>query len=244
MCNLSLVIPCYNEPENIPLVIEKLKSIIKDLSFTIEVIIVDGASNDGTQDVLKQEFKKLDKNIFKLILQKTRNGYGFDIINGLEVASHDVLAWTHADMQTDIMDIVKGFELYKAHSKKNKNQHLLVKGQRQRRKILDVMLTFSMQVITYFILRVNIHDINAQPKIFSRAFFENYLKDQAPRDFSLDLYALIQAKRTSTKIVSFPVLFKKRILGEAKGGGGSIKNRLNLIKRTFFYILRLKKDIN
>jgi len=244
MSNLSIVIPCYNEPENIPLVIKTLKSITNDLSFALEVIIVDGASNDGTQDVLKQEFKTLDKNIFKLILQENRNGYGFDIIEGLKASSYEVLAWTHADMQTDINDVIKGFKLYKTHSEKDNNLNVFVKGQRKGRKPLDAILTFGMQVITFLILRVNIHDINAQPKIFSRTFFEECIKDKAPKDFSLDLFALIQARRIRSTIISFPVLFQPRILGEAKGGGGSLKNRISLISRTFKYILKLKNILN
>ena len=73
---------------------------------------MDGASDDGTREILVEEFKRLDKSIFKLKLQENRNGYGFDIIEGLKLASHDVLAWTHADMQTDLSDVLRGFELF------------------------------------------------------------------------------------------------------------------------------------
>jgi hypothetical protein len=44
-------------------------------------------------------------------------------------------------------------------------------------------------------------------------------------------------------IVDFPVLFKKRLYGEAKGGG-SIKTKLKLSIRTFAYILDIKKNEN
>ncbi len=244
MLNLSLVIPCFNEPENIPLVIDKLKNITKDLPFAIEVIIVDGASDDGTREILVEEFKLLDKSIFKLKLQENRNGYGFDIIEGLKLASHDVLAWTHADMQTDLLDVLRGFELFKLECQKTQGSDVLVKGKRRGRKILDALLTYGMQLITFLILRVHLNDINAQPKIISRTFFEDFLRDKAPHDFSLDLFSLIQAKASGRPIISFPVLFEPRQLGEAKGGGGSIKNRFNLIKRTFKYILKLRKGLN
>ena len=47
-----------------------------------------------------------------------------------------------------------------------------------------------MQYYASLILGVALNDINAQPKLFSREFYNNYILGQAPHDFSLDLYAL------------------------------------------------------
>ena len=50
------------------------------------------------------------------------------------------------------------------------------------------------------------------------------------------------AKKNDHLIDSIPVYFNKRIHGTAKGGGGSLKNRLKLIKRTYKYIKELSKS--
>ena len=100
-----------------------------------------------------------------------------------------------------------------------------------------------MQIIVFFFLKINVSDINAQPKLFSKAFFQDYLSINYPFDFSLDLFLLYQAKTHQHIIYTFPVLFKKRELGEAKGGGGSLKNKFNLIKRTLKYIIKLQKEL-
>jgi hypothetical protein len=77
--------------------------------------------------------------------------------------------------------------------------------------------------------------------MFSRKFYEEYLNENAPWDFSLDLYLLYWAKKKNT-IYEIPVYFNKRMHGEAKGGG-SFKTRIKLIKRTFKYIFELRKKI-
>ncbi len=241
--SLSIVIPCFNEPENIPLLLAHVKKIISDIDFKIEIIIVDGCSSDDTPKILENEFKHLDPDHFKLILQDSRQGYGFDIIAGLNSAKNEVLAWTHADMQTDFNDVVDGFKLFQSTKKYNSFSKFIVKGKRRGRPILDVILTFGMQICVMCILKKNLNDINAQPKIFSRDFYKLLTSKNAPNDFSLDLFALYQAKINDYKILTFPVSFNKREFGEAKGGGGSLNNRINLIKRTFKYIFKLNQQL-
>ena len=83
----------------------------------------------------------------------------------------------------------------------------------------------------------NVNEINAQPKIFPKTFL-NYLKGY-PKDFSLDLYFLVMAKINGYRIISHDVIMKKRLYGQAKGGG-SLKGKIKLIKRTFIYIIKLR----
>ena len=236
---LSIVIPCFNEAENIVFLHKKLNQIIPNDLYNIELIIVDGCSTDNTAVILNREFEDLNKSIFSLVLMKSRLGYGNDIMEGLKRARYDNLCWTHADLQTDPQDVIKGLEILNASKAKNK----IIKGKRKSRPILDVFFTSGMQFIVFLILKVNLNDINAQPKIFSREFYDNFLKKGAPKDFSLDLFALYQAKKNDFEILSFQVEFKKRVHGLAKGGGGSLKNRWDLVRRTFKYIYQLKKGL-
>ncbi len=101
----------------------------------------------------------------------------------------------------------------------------------------------GMQMATLFIIKKQLSDINAQPKLFSRDFYNKFLKSNAPKDFSLDLYTLYQAKSHQMSILEVPVFFHKRKFGEAKGGGGSWKNRIRLISRTFKYIFELRNNL-
>ncbi len=236
---LSIVIPCFNEADNILIVIEKFQNILSSTVHSVEIIVIDGGSTDDTPTKLKARFKDLDSKKFTLILQQERGGYGHDIIYALCQATGDVLSWTHADLQTDPNDVITAYELY---IKEEKKGALIIKGKRKNRKLLEAFFTLGMQFVTWIALKTYLDDINAQPKLFSKEFFTTHLKQGAPNDFSLDLYTLYQAKKNKYKIVTFPVYFAQRLQGEAKGGG-SWKGRIRLIWRTFKYIFELKRKI-
>jgi len=89
---------------------------------------------------------------------------------------------------------------------------------------------------------MQLSEINAQPKLFPRQFYDSL--EAPPHDFSLDLYLLYQAKKNGLRIVPLPVYFKERKFGEAKGGSGSSwKTRLKLIKRSYAYIFELRARV-
>ena len=67
---LSIVIPCFNEADNILIVIEKFQNILNSTVHSIEIIVIDGGSTDDTSEKLKARFKTLDPKKFKLILQQ------------------------------------------------------------------------------------------------------------------------------------------------------------------------------
>ena len=80
-------------------------------------------------------------------------------------------------------------------------------------------------------------DINAQPTMFHRDFFNTW--SLPPNDFSLDLYLLLTAKLNKYEILEYPFIVYKRIAGKAKGGG-SMLTKVNLTLRTLNYIYKLK----
>ena len=229
----SVVIPCFNESDNLELL---LKSLIQlNIQNNLEIIIVDNGSTDKSYSLLFELKEKIKIHNLKVVSIKKNIGYGNGIIRGLNETSGDFLGWTHADLQTDVTDVLKGFKLIEQSTGNS-----IVKGKRSNRNMFDNIFTIFMSIVCTIILRKSLFDINAQPKIFSKVFY-NQIKDRAPDDFSLDLYLLYMAKKMNYSILEFPVFFNKRLYGEAKGGG-SIKTKLKLSVRTFSYILDIYRN--
>ncbi len=97
-------------------------------------------------------------------------GYGAGILAGLDRATGDIIGWTHADLQTNPMDVQIAFEAFE----RNGSTHLFVKGKRSGRPILDRFLTFGMSVFETVIMRHTMRDINAQPTLFGRELFDGW----------------------------------------------------------------------
>ena len=235
MTELSIVIPSYNEDKNITPLFEKIEDLLIKKP-DLEVIIVNNGSTDNTKKNILNSNLYIHKKI-KVLDIKKNIGYGHGIMSGIKIATGDFISWCHADLQTEPEDVYKAFIKYKYRLN---NEKIIIKGYRTNRNLFDNIFTFGMSVFASCIFQKIINDINAQPKIFSKSFIQ-YLNDY-PNDFSLDLYLLIKAKIYNYKILKYEVIMKKRLYGEAKGGG-TFFGKLKLIKRTLVYIIKLRKKI-
>ena len=236
MINLSIVIPCYNESKSLPRLFLSCLNACTGRN-DIQFVFVDNGSDDDTQLVLNQLLNQDSFNFGISVHVPVNKGYGFGILQGLKRAEGTIVSWTHADLQTDPRDVVLAYDLYKTELESNK---CIVKGERIGRNFFDNLFTSGMSFVSSVFLNQKLWDINAQPKIFHRDFLEDL--EKAPHDFSLDLYVLYVANKIEIPINNFHVSFSNREFGEAKGGG-TIKGKLKLIKRTIKYIIDLRNDI-
>ena len=233
MKKLSIVVPCYNESQNIPLILKRFSEVIKQDD--IEVLLVNNGSTDDSAAIFKKLLPKY--NFATLVDVKINQGYGFGILSGLKEAKGEFIGWTHADMQTDPYDPIKALEIIE---KNNNPQNTYVKGLRKKRPLFDSFFTVGMSIFETLYLKTKVWDINAQPNIFHRSFFEKW--HNPPHDFSLDLYALYTAKKTKLEIKRFNVFFPERIHGESSWNTG-FTAKWKFIKRTIQFSRKLKKQL-
>lgn len=234
--DLSIVVPCYNESLNLATLADGFQQAIGNKP-GVEVLLVDNGSTDDTA-VQLQNICENPLYAFIRPVTVTRNqGYGFGILSGLAAARGEYLAWTHADLQTDPRDVMVGWQKLLASCDPKRS---ILRGVRAGRPMVDVAFTHAMGTFASLALGTTLFDINAQPKIFHRSFLEQL--GAAPFDFALDLYVLYLAKRLGYQSIVLPVHFGKRTAGVAKGGG-SLRGKWKLCKRTLGYILQLRREL-
>lgn len=229
---LSVVVPCYNEAENIPLLLKRFEQTIhrKD----VEVVFVDNGSNDATSEILTNMLP--DYPFARSIRIEINQGYGFGIVQGLKSCKGRFIGWTHADMQTDPADLIKTLKIIEKY---NYDEGIFIKGKRTGRPLFDQFFTMGMSVFESVYLGEKLCDINAQPNVFSQKFFKTW--KNPPDDFSLDLYVLYMACVEKLQIKRFPVEFPERLYGVSHWNRGLL-SKWKFIKRTLDFSKKLKRE--
>ena len=227
----SLVIPCYNEAANLPLLLNRCQSLVAQAG--VEVVLVDNGSTDESPAVLRDMLPAYPGCVSVRVEQN--QGYGFGILAGLNAASGDILGWTHADMQTDPQDSLRGLDLFEKNG-----PNIFVKGRRFGRPLGDVAFTVGMSCFETLLLGKPLWDINAQPTMFTRKFFETWR--EPPHDFSLDLFVYYQARLTGLIVHRFPVLFGERAHGVSHWNVNWAAKR-KFIRRTITFSLQLRTSL-
>lgn len=230
---LSIVIPCYNESKTIPLILEKFSSIIKKKD--IEILFVNNGSQDNSLEILNKLIPHYP--FAKVVTIDVNQGYGFGITSGLCEAKGEYIGYLHADMQTDPADALKALEIIERQSNP---ENCFIKGNRKGRSLFDRFFTIGMSFLETIYLRSKLWDINAQPNIFHRNFFYS-IKNNCPKDFSLDLYFLYMANKKKLNVIRFDVMFPRRIHGTSSWNTG-LASKWKFIKRTIEFSIKLKKQ--
>jgi len=205
--DLSIVLPAYNESENLPDILRGLKEVLNGAGVKFEIIAVNNGSSDGTEDVLES----LQKEMAELkTLKIVKNiGYGNGIIRGLEAARGSVLGFMVADGQIKPEAVV---DVYRKLKKDNLD---FCKGFRINR--CDGLVRLAMSRTYNFLFRLMFGcswaDIGGGPKIFTRHFYE-IVKLQS-KDFFIEAEILIKAKRNNFSAGEVPVVSLKRERGSS-----------------------------
>ena len=93
--SLSIIVPTYNEAENVRELIERVEASLKGLDF--EVIVVDDSSPDGTAEVA-EELGRAYGNV-RVVRRPKKMGLASAVLEGMKVAKHELIAVMDADLQ-------------------------------------------------------------------------------------------------------------------------------------------------
>jgi glycosyltransferase involved in cell wall biosynthesis len=211
MNDLSIVIPFYNEEENIEKVVFGLKREFKKNKIDFELILVDNGSSDKTSNIV-DNLKKRDKRIKVLHISKNI-GYGNGIINGLRLGSSKYIGYTDGDGQIRSEDVVSCF------NKIRKTNTDICKGRRLRREgtFLRKFYSFSYDLIFFLFFFKFYKDINAKPKIIRKECLP--ILNLRSKEWFIDNEIMIGAIKNKLKVSETLV-----IVNSKEGGGSNVIN--------------------
>jgi glycosyltransferase involved in cell wall biosynthesis len=163
---LSIVIPIYNEEENIHILHEKLKEVLDPLEKEYEILFVDDGSTDRTLSIL-EEIQAKDKRVIVLSLRRNF-GQTAAFAAGFDFARGDVIITMDGDLQNDPADIPKLLELIKDND--------LVSGWRKKRKDPFFTRRLPSKAANWLISNVTgvkLHDYGCSLKAYRRDVIKN-----------------------------------------------------------------------
>jgi dolichol-phosphate mannosyltransferase len=209
--NLSIVIPVYNEMDNVEGIYREIVSALSPGSFTYEVIFVDDGSTDGTRLGL-QALAKTHSNL-RIITHKRNFGQSAALLSGAKAARYSMLVTLDGDGQNDPADIPRLFE--QLH-----DSHTVVLGNRKKRadNILRKFSSFIANGIRRRLLNDECFDTGCSLKLFPRDAFL-----ALPHFNHLHRFLPALFKRAGFRLVSVPVNHRARWHGVSKYG---VMNRL------------------
>ena len=94
----SIILPVYNERENLPLILSMLVSTFETEKLSLEVIVVEDNSPDGTRDVAYQLQKIFGENVIKILAREGKLGLGSAYKDGLKLCKGEYVILMDADM--------------------------------------------------------------------------------------------------------------------------------------------------
>ena len=226
---LSVVLPCYNESAGLANILDRFQEVGGDRPF--ELILVDNGSTDRTPEVLAELLPRY--RFARSVRIEQNRGYGDGIFRGLGEARGEILAWSHADLQTDPGDVFRAWDVF---GQAAEPARLLVKGRRHGRRVGERVISRGMEVVALVLLRRCLSEINAQPKLFHRGLMEHV--ERPPIDFNFDVYVLYQARRHGWRITSIDVEFPPRPHGRSHWAA-TWSSKLRTIRRSVRYMFLL-----
>uniref|UniRef100_A0A7N5JPS0 Dolichol-phosphate mannosyltransferase subunit 1 n=1 Tax=Ailuropoda melanoleuca TaxID=9646 RepID=A0A7N5JPS0_AILME len=229
----SVLLPTYNERENLPLIVWLLVKSFSESGINYEIIIIDDGSPDGTRDVAEQLEKiygsdKIHhvKYLISSVLLRPREkklGLGTAYIHGMKHATGNYIIIMDADLshhpkfipefirkqKEGNFDIVSGTR-YKGNGG--------VYGWDLKRKIISRGANF----ITQILLRPGASDLTGSFRLYRKEVLQKLIEKCVSKGYVFQMEMIVRARQLNYTIGEVPISFVDRVYGESKLGGNEI----------------------
>lgn len=236
---ISVIIPVYKQEKTIRQDIYSIYDTLERIRYDYEIIVV----VDGTKiDKSYNEIKKIKLKNLKLFGYENNRGKGYAVRYAMARSKGDYIAFIDAGMEIDpngLSLIIEQLEWYEAD--------IIVGSKRHPASFVNYpfsrkIISFGAQIISKFLLNINVRDTQAGLKIFKKEVLETVLPRLLIKNYAFDLELLSVSNRLGfTRIYEAPIKlsYDFKSLTHATG----LKIILNCLRDALavFYRLRIKK---
>ena len=225
---ISIILPTYNEKDNIVSLVKTIKKL--DLEQSFEILIIDDNSPDGTYQFSKDNL--LNEQNVKIVLRKKNRGLAFSIKDGIERSIGNLVIVMDTDFTHDPILIKKMISL--------SSQYEIISGSRyipggSMENQLHGKLSYYYNIMLKFILKTNINDnlggyFLIRKELLNKLEFDKIFYGYGEYFFRLLYFSKIK----KAKIIEIPAVYKQRLHGKSKS------NFLAMLFKYFYAAVKLR----
>ena len=228
---ISVILPTYNEKENIATLIKKIIQVFNENRYDGEIIVVDDKSPDGTGKIVDELTKKY-KNVV-LITRDIREGIGAAHLTGYQNAKGEIIISMDADLSHDPKEIPKIL------NKINEGYDIVVgsryvKGGGSDKPRKNQLISIIGSKFTSSMLNVQVSDFTNGFRAFKKEIIHNIELNEKGNVFLMEF--LCKSNKQGYRITEVPIFFRERRKGMSKTQ--VLRESIKAVKFTFR--LRLK----
>lgn len=231
---LSVVVPAFNEANQIKKTVFRLASYLSKQPYAHEIIVVDDGSKDETYAVLQKLTKKYPA--LQIIHTTANHGKGHSVKSGVLTAKGDFIFFTDADLSTPPTEIIKFVRIFESQ----KNDVLIgsrhVPGARIRvaqscqRRLMGRIFNLCVKILT----PLRFQDTQCGFKGFKREAAVSIFSKVTEDGFNFDVESLLIARELNLKVGEIPITW----LNHNQSKINAIKDSLSMFEGLF----RLRKQ--
>ncbi|CAN2389853.1 Dolichyl-phosphate mannosyltransferase polypeptide 1 [Pristimantis euphronides] len=219
----SVLLPTYNERENLPLIVWLLVKYFGESGYNYEIIIIDDGSPDGTLEVAQQLQKIYGSDKILLRPREKKLGLGTAYVHGMQHASGNFIIIMDADLSHHPKFIPEFI------NKQKEGDFDIVSGTRYmgnggvygwdlKRKLISRGANFLTQVL----LRPAASDLTGSFRLYKKEVLQKLVEHCVSKGYVFQMEMIVRARQFKHTIGEVPISFVDRVYGESKLGGNEI----------------------